>query len=64
MNIDAPIEKIIYMLEISRHHEGMIFGTSDIAGIINAFSIMHMVCRAFNVHFEQQWFQSSVEAHG
>jgi hypothetical protein len=64
MDVDTPIEKIIYMLEIARYHEGMIFGTNDIDRIVSSFNIMHMVCRAFDVHFEQQCFQASVEAHG
>jgi hypothetical protein len=64
MNLDTPIEKIIYMLEIARYHEGLIFGTNDIDRIVDAFVIMHMMGRAFNVPFEQQHFQAQVEAHG
>ena len=64
MNLDTPIEKIIYMLEISRNHEGIIFGTNDIDTIIYALGIMRVVCRVFNINFEQHHFQLIVEEHG
>jgi hypothetical protein len=64
MNLDTPIEKIISMLELARYHEGLIFGTNDIDRIVYAFGIMHMVGRAFNIPFEQQYFQAQVEAYG